>query len=84
MKAGIGCGLHSDRLQTDQGQYVSGDEKGATMVQHQAEAFLAGAIFAVHPIHTDAVASIVGQAELLSAAFSLGAILLYAQAADVW
>ncbi|BDA47605.1 probable protein O-mannosyl-transferase TMTC4 [Coccomyxa sp. Obi] len=60
-----------------------GDEKGAAMVRHQAEAFLAGAIFAVHPIHTEAVASIVGQAELLSAAFSMGAIILYAQAADV-
>ncbi|CAL8471954.1 g11496 [Coccomyxa elongata] len=60
-----------------------GDEKGAAMVRHQAEAFLAGAIFAVHPIHTEAVASIVGQAELLCAAFSIGAIVLYAQAADI-
>lgn len=62
---------------------MAGDEKGAAMVRHQAEAFLAGAIFAVHPIHTEAVASIVGQAELLSAACSIGAIILYAQAADV-
>ncbi len=53
------------------------------MVRHQAEAFLAGAIFAVHPIHTEAVASIVGQAELLCAAFSIVAVLLYAQAAQI-
>jgi len=38
-------------------------------------AALAGLIFAVHPIHTEAVTSIVGRAELLSAAAVLGALL---------
>lgn len=40
-------------------------------------ALLSALLFAVHPIHTEAVASIVGQAELLSALFSLSAFRLY-------
>jgi hypothetical protein len=38
-------------------------------------AWLAGALFAVHPVHTEAVTSIVGRAELLAALFGLGALL---------
>jgi tetratricopeptide (TPR) repeat protein len=42
-------------------------------------AALAGALlFAVHPLHTEAVANIVGQAELLAAAAVIGACVLYA------
>ena len=52
--------------------------------RQQAEAFLAAVIFAVHPIHTEAVAGIVGQAELVCAAYSIVALLLYAEAADLW
>eukprot|EP00210_Caulerpa_lentillifera_P003807 g3636.t1 len=40
------------------------------------ESLLAGLIFAVHPIHTEAVTGVVGQAELLSAFFSLLAVLI--------
>jgi protein O-mannosyl-transferase len=40
-------------------------------------AFLAALLFALFPIHTDATTSVVGSAELLAAAFSLGALLLY-------
>jgi Tfp pilus assembly protein PilF len=40
-------------------------------------ALLGGATFAVHPLHTEAVANVVGQAELLSALFFLAACLLY-------
>jgi protein O-mannosyl-transferase len=40
-------------------------------------AFVAAALFAVHPIHTEAVSSIVGRSELLAAGFLLGAWLLY-------
>jgi tetratricopeptide (TPR) repeat protein len=40
-------------------------------------AFVAAALFAVHPIHTEAVASIVGRSELLAALFLLGAWLLH-------
>ena len=43
-----------------------------------ARAALAGAlVFAVHPVHTEAVANVVGQAELLAALGILGACLLY-------
>ena len=34
-------------------------------------------LFAVHPVHTEAVTSVVGRAELLSAMFLLGGLLAY-------
>jgi hypothetical protein len=40
----------------------------------------AGLLFAVHPIHCDAVASVVGRADLLCTFFSLISFLVYAQA----
>ena len=40
-------------------------------------AFIAAALFALFPIHTDATASVVGSAELLAATFGLGALILY-------
>ena len=40
-------------------------------------AFVAALLFAVHPIHTEAVAAIVGRSELLAAGFLLGAWLLH-------
>jgi len=40
-------------------------------------AFIAAALFALFPIHTDATTSIVGTAELLAAAFGLGALVLF-------
>jgi tetratricopeptide (TPR) repeat protein len=40
-------------------------------------AFIAAMLFALFPIHTDATTSVVGSAELLAAAFGLGAVLLY-------
>lgn len=40
-------------------------------------AFYASLLFAVHPIHSEAVASIVGRAELLMALFTLAALYLY-------
>lgn len=39
--------------------------------------WVAAMIFAVHPIHTDAVASVIGRSELLAAGFVLGAWLLH-------
>ncbi len=38
-------------------------------------AFIAALLFALFPIHTDATTSVVGSAELLAAAFSLGALI---------
>ena len=40
-------------------------------------AWLAAALFAVHPVHVEAVANVVGQSELLVAAALLGATVLY-------
>ena len=40
-------------------------------------AWVAALLFALHPIHTEAVASVVGRSELLAAAFFLGAWLLH-------
>lgn len=42
-------------------------------------AFVSSLLFAVHPIHTEAVASIVGRAELFAAGFFLAAWLLHLQ-----
>lgn len=45
------------------------------------EPFLAALLFATHPVHTEAVAGIVGHAELLSCALALLAFLTYIGAA---
>lgn len=42
-----------------------------------AGALLGGILFAVHPVHVEAVANVVGRAELLAAVFSLGACLVW-------
>ncbi|MCL2639303.1 MAG: hypothetical protein FWD53_00505, partial [Phycisphaerales bacterium] len=44
---------------------------------NRAIAILTGLLFAVHPIHTEAVSNIVGRAELLSVVFILTALLVY-------
>ncbi len=51
-------------------------ESGA---QGETVAWVAALLFAVHPIHTEAVASIVGRSELLAVGFLLGAWLLHLQ-----
>lgn len=43
----------------------------------------AAALFAVHPVHVEAVASVVGRAEVLAALFSLSAVLLYRADGDL-
>lgn len=45
-------------------------------------AILTGLLFAVHPIHAEAVANVVGRAEVLAAAGVLGAWILHRRAAD--
>lgn len=42
---------------------------------------VAAALFAAHPVHCEAVNTIVGRADLLSAALAVGALLCYVQAA---
>lgn len=45
-------------------------------------AWIAAALFAVHPVHTEAVTGIVGRAELLAALAALAALLALARALD--
>ncbi|XP_055917100.1 protein O-mannosyl-transferase Tmtc3 [Eupeodes corollae] len=47
----------------------------------QKMSFVSSLLFAVHPVHTEAVTGVVGRAELLSSIFFLGAFLCYAKAA---
>lgn len=47
-----------------------------------AAAFVAGLVFAVHPVHVEAVANVVGISELVGALFSLWAILLHLRSGD--
>ena len=49
----------------------------------QIVAFAAALLFAVHPIHTEAVTSIVGRSELLAAGFLFAAWLLHLQDRDI-
>jgi protein O-mannosyl-transferase len=42
-----------------------------------AAAWMAAALFAVHPVHVEAVANVVGQSELLAALFLIPAVALY-------
>lgn len=42
----------------------------------------AGILFASHPIHTEAVSNIVGRAEMISAIFSMAALILYSKACN--
>ncbi|DBA82648.1 hypothetical protein WJX77_007258 [Trebouxia sp. C0004] len=64
---------------------AQGNGKGTshTHTQQQLlEACIAALLFAAHPIHTEAVAGIVGHAELLSAALALLALMTYMSAAS--
>lgn len=50
------------------------------LLESPAAACVAGLLFAVHPVHLEAVAGVVGRAELLAAGLSLAAILLHRSA----
>src|ERR1043166_2469968 len=50
------------------------------LFQNLRLALVTGVVFALHPIHTEAVASIVGRAELLMSLFALLALHFYLQA----
>ena len=49
----------------------------------QVPAILSALLFAVHPVHTEAVAGIVGRADIVACFFMIISILLYAKAAPV-
>jgi protein O-mannosyl-transferase len=53
-----------------------------TVPRGRTIAFVAALLFAVHPVHVEAVASVVGRAELLAAGFVLAAWLFHLQ--DRW
>lgn len=63
-------------------QLAAARDRGSTNVRIKTEAFIAAMLFAVHPVHTEAVAGVVGQAELLCAIFSISALLCYMAAAN--
>lgn len=46
----------------------------------EISSFVAAMLFAVHPIHTEAVTGVVGRAETLSSVFFLAAFLFYSNA----
>lgn len=56
------------------GQSILGSKKGS---------IIAGLLFAVHPIHCDAVSSIVGRADVLCTMFSLMSFLCYQKAISI-
>ncbi len=53
-------------------------ELAARLLSHRGAALFAAALFAVHPIHVEAVANVVGRAELLACGFSIAACLAFA------
>lgn len=61
---------------------AAGSCSTASSLVAKLEPFLAALLFALHPVHTEAVAGIVGHAELLCAALSIPALLCYMAAAD--
>ncbi|KAK1167860.1 protein O-mannosyl-transferase TMTC4-like isoform X1 [Acipenser oxyrinchus oxyrinchus] len=56
------------------------DAKGKRLNQAPKASFLAALLFAVHPVHTESVAGIVGRADLLSALFFQLSLISYCKA----
>jgi tetratricopeptide (TPR) repeat protein len=59
-------------------------ELALLLFQRAGPAFFAAALWAVHPIGTEAVTSIVGRADLLAAMAVLGGLLLYIRGQSRW
>ncbi len=53
------------------------------LTRHAGVAVAAGLIFAVHPLHTEVVANVIGRAELLAALWALCALLIYLPPGDM-
>uniref|UniRef100_UPI00398EE257 protein O-mannosyl-transferase TMTC4 isoform X4 n=1 Tax=Pristiophorus japonicus TaxID=55135 RepID=UPI00398EE257 len=56
------------------------DEKGKLLNMAPKASFLAAVLFAVHPVHTESVAGIVGRADLLCALFFILSFISYCKA----
>lgn len=59
----------------------------AALARHWAgdrPALIAGLVFAVHPVHVEAVANVVGRAELMAAVFTLAAVWAALERGSVW
>lgn len=57
------------------------EEEDSSSHSHASRtSFVAAALFAVHPVHSEAVTGVVGRAELLSSIFYIGAFISYARA----
>jgi hypothetical protein len=54
------------------------------LLRDRSLAIVAGLLFATHPIHTEAVTSIVGRAEVTSALFLVAALYLHARRYTLW
>ncbi|HWB40791.1 MAG TPA: hypothetical protein VG500_06015 [Gemmatimonadales bacterium] len=55
----------------------------ATRLMSPAAALAAGLLFAVHPVHVEAVANVVGRAEILAGVFLLASALCYLRFGDI-
>ena len=62
------------------GEWVGKREKGSGT----RAALVGGLVFAVHPVHVEAVANIVGRAELMAAVFTLLAVHAIVQRGNLW
>ncbi len=58
-------------------------ELALLVFQKRGAALLAAALWAVHPVQTEAVANLAGRADLLSAAAVLGGLLIYIRSLDL-
>lgn len=57
---------------------------GWRLLRSRAVAVGAGILFAVHPLHTEVVANVVGRAELISSIWSLAALLVFLPEGELW
>lgn len=62
------------------GEWAGNGESGSG----ERAGLVAGLVFAVHPVHVEAVANIVGRAELMAAVFTLLAVYAAVQRGNLW
>lgn len=78
-------GLASVLVALIAGSWVGRREPGAVRAEDGGRAALvAGLIFAVHPVHVEAVANVVGRAELMAGVFTLLSVWAVVEKESVW